>query len=425
MVTVKPPEHIIQVLQCLAENGYDAYLVGGCVRDSIMGRPVHDWDIASSATPDEVEKVFEKTVQTGKKCGTVTVILPGITVEVTTFRTESGYNDGRRPDNVEFVKSLDEDLSRRDFTMNAIAVSDSGEMIDPFGGVGDIKKRMIRCVGAPGERFSEDALRMFRAFRFSAELGFEIEAETLSSIKSNAKKARAISAERVRIELEKTLLSQKPEIAGEMIETGLLARNISSDGKCPDGLNNIAALPSEAVLRWCLFCAMLLDYDLIKTASDFLRAMRLDSNTIKTCDTALSAAMFSGGSEADDRVGVKKLLSKHGIAATRCAAAVHDTMHGKPHGTLPDTKNDPLHNAAHNSLHGKMMLQCVTEVLQSGECFSLETLAISGSDLVELGYEPGPELGGMLSVLLDYVVERPEANTREVLIGIIEEMTDR
>jgi len=169
-----------------------------------MDRPVHDWDLATSATPVDVARLFPKTVQTGEKFGTVTIVLPEGTVEATTFRTEGEYNNGRRPEKVEFISNIAEDLSRRDFTMNAMAQSVDGELIDPFGGLKDIKNGIIRCVGGPNTRFSEDALRMFRAYRFSAQFGFTIETETLHAIYANTGSAERISAERIRIELEKT-----------------------------------------------------------------------------------------------------------------------------------------------------------------------------------------------------------------------------
>ena len=396
MAAIKPPENIRKVLRCLADSGHAAYLVGGCVRDSVMGRPVHDWDIASSATPGEVEGIFKKTVLTGEKYGTVTVIMPECTVEVTTFRTESGYRDGRRPSVVEFVTSLDEDLSRRDFTMNAIAVSISGDMIDPYGGLDDIMARVIRCVGTPDDRFKEDALRMLRAYRFSAELRFMIEPGTKSSIIRNAEKTNLISAERVRVELEKTLLSPSPEIAGEMIKAGLVKRYLSTAGKQPGGINKLSELPLEAALRWCAFCAILSENGMIENPGDFLSKMRLDSNTIKICKTALAITGLQDGSEAFDKVGIKKLIARHGAAGVRCAAAVCD------------------------ALYSGSALKSTEEVLRSGECFSTDTLAVTGNDLISLGCPPGRGIGKILAALLSHVIEYPEDNTREALLDIIE-----
>jgi len=405
--TAEPPEYIKQVQKRLVESGYAAYLVGGCVRDSILGRPVHDWDITTSATPEVVESLFTRAILTGKEYGTVTVVVPECTVEVTTFRTEGGYRDGRRPSFVGFVRSLDEDLSRRDFTMNAIAASISGELTDPFGGLADIESRVIRCVGVPDERFSEDALRMLRAFRFSAELGFAVDADTLSSISRNAGLVSLISAERVSAELEKTLLSQSPEICGEIIKAGLLARYMSTPEKHSGSLgrlNAIAELPAEAALRWCAFCALLTESGSVTSAKAFLRDMRLDSKTVGACSRGLEIAGCYAGFNAYDNTGVKRLLSEHGIPAVRCAAAAFDVLGGGPH-------------------YGPA-LAVVDEIVGCGECFHLSGLAVSGSDLISLGHAPGPGLGGTLSSLLRHVIEHPEDNTREALMKIIEE-TDK
>jgi len=224
MTLTAPPEYIVSALKRVAAEGHECFLVGGCVRDAVMNRQIHDWDFATSATPAEIARLFPKTLMTGERFGTVTVVLPECSVEITTFRTEGVYSDGRHPSEVEFLSSVCEDLSRRDFTINAMAKSADGEIIDPFDGKRDINSRIIRCVGSPNIRFSEDALRMFRAFRFRAQLGFEIDGETERAIYSNAGMASRISSERVRIELEKTLLSKQPEIAAEMINAGLLDR---------------------------------------------------------------------------------------------------------------------------------------------------------------------------------------------------------
>ena len=390
MINVKPPEHIKYVLERLEENGYAAYLVGGCVRDAIIGRPVHDWDVTSSATPGDIGGIFEKTVFTGEKYGTVTVILPECSVEVTTFRTESDYSDGRRPENVMFTQHIEEDLSRRDFTMNAIAVSLSGSMTDPFGGIKDINDRVVRCVGEPGARFAEDALRMFRAFRFSAELGFDIRQGELNSIYANARKARLISAERIRVELEKTMLSRKPGLVAEMIKAGLLEKYMQTPGNHPNIPESFTALPAEAQLRWCAFSAILIKEGLIEAAGSFLRKMRLDAKTIKATSTALSINSFPDGS-----TGIKKLLAKHGKDAVRCTAAVQDMMHGG--STLKRTD----------------------ETIKSGECFTLKDLAISGSDLISAGLPPGSELGKTLTAMLDHVIDHPEDNNRKTLLMLV------
>ena len=403
MMSFNPPEHVGYILHHLAENGHAAYLVGGCVRDAVMGRHVHDWDIATSAAPVDVATLFPKTVMTGEKFGTVTVISADDTVEVTTFRVESGYKDSRRPERVTFVENLNEDLRRRDFTMNAMAISVARRLIDPYGGIKDIKSRVIRCVGDPDARFLEDALRMFRAFRFSAALGFNIEEGTMRAICANAGKAKLISAERVRVELEKTLLSHRPEIAGEMIKAGLLAKYVSESEISPDGLVKIERLPAEPVMRWCAFCAILLEEHLITSAMDFLQGMQLDGKTVKTCACALSIPEFPS-----DRTDIKRVFSKHGVQTTRCAAAINDTRQGSS-SIAPIIGSDEPYPC----------LARVNEIMASGECFSLSKLAVSGGDLIALGHPPGQELGEMLNMLLGYVLGHPEDNKREVLLKMV------
>ena len=444
MKNITPPEYVARILRRLTENGHAAFLVGGCVRDAIMGRPVHDWDIATSAKPTDISRLFETTVLTGERFGTVTVLTGGDTVEVTTFRSDGEYRDGRRPESVEFVANLEEDLSRRDFTMNAIAVSGKPGFVDPHGGVEDIKNRVIRCVGDPCTRFSEDALRMFRAFRFSAELGFAIEPATMRAIGENAGMSKLISAERVCVELEKTLMSQRPEIAGEMIKAGLLDRYLAASGNNPDdsdsldnpddpdnsdSLDWIASLPNEKALRWCAFCAALLDSGLLTSATEFLHEMRLDRKTARACALALAVPELPG-----DRIGVKQLLAKHGEDAVRCAAAVSQARKAsKAREASQASKASQASEASQASKTNEASkarsrpqpscppahLALVDEIIASGECYSLGKLAITGSDLIALGHPPGHEIGEMLDMLLGHVINCPEDNSREALLKLL------
>ena len=392
MSTANLPEYIAFILNRLISEGHECYLVGGSVRDTVMNRPVHDWDLATSAKPVEVASLFPKTVLTGEKFGTVTVVLPECTVEITTFRTEGEYSDGRHPEEVEFISNLNEDLSRRDFTINAMAKSPNGEVIDLFDGITDIKNRVIRCVGGPNTRFSEDALRMYRALRFSAELGFTIETETLKAIYANTGLAARVSSERIRVELEKTLMSQKPEVAGEMIKIGLLGRFIAVSGKSPEGIERIANLPAEAMLRWCAFCGILIKWKYIKSATDLLHNLHIDGKTIKTCSRALAITEFPV-----ERIKIKQLLSKNDAAVVRCAAAVSDTL------------NDE-----------SFLLKETDGILKSGECVTHGELAVSGRDLLELGHSSGKDLGETLNKLLEHVIENPKDNKREKLLDIVE-----
>ena len=237
------------MLYTLRGAGYGAYFVGGCVRDSLLGRRVHDWDAATSAPPQAVQALFERTAPTGLRHGTVTVISGGRALEVTTFRTEGAYSDHRRPDSVRFTGDLAADLSRRDFTINAMAMGPEGDVTDLFGGRADLQRRLIRCVGEPERRFSEDALRMLRALRFSAQLGFDIDPRTDAAVTALAPTAAALSAERVRDEFLRALASPRPQRAWEMLTRGLLARFAAAEGEAPP----LAALPVYARLAHLCF----------------------------------------------------------------------------------------------------------------------------------------------------------------------------
>jgi len=249
------PEPVRALCAKLWEAGYEACPVGGCVRDLLLGRTPEDWDVASSALPEAVMDLFLRTVPTGVKHGTVTVLTGDLAVEVTTFRREGGYADARHPDAVSFDAGLLEDLSRRDFTVNAMALGRMGEVIDPFGGRADLESRLIRCVGEAERRFSEDALRMLRAARFAAQLGFAIERETLAAMEKNAWRCAGLSGERVRLELEKTLLSPRPELAGEMVDLGLLDHLWDGWEKGRD-LSALRAAEPTVKARWRAFCGL-------------------------------------------------------------------------------------------------------------------------------------------------------------------------
>ena len=241
--------------ECLAQlkaAGKAAYPVGGWVRDRLLGREAGDVDLCTAALPEEVMALFPAAVPTGLAHGTVTVPTVSGNVEITTFRREGGYTDGRHPDGVRFDVGLTEDLARRDFTVNAMALAEDGTVVDPFGGREDLKSGFIRCVGEAERRFSEDALRMLRALRFKAQLGFELEEETGRALRANARRVEKVSRERLRAEVEKTLLSPRPQVAGKMIEMGLLDHLYVF----PEGvdLSGLAALPATPEERWRGFC---------------------------------------------------------------------------------------------------------------------------------------------------------------------------
>lgn len=391
MSKVTPPKYVRQILKNLQSRGHRAYLVGGCVRDMILSVQPNDWDICTSALPEAVLEIFPGSETVGIKHGTVAVKLGSRTVEVTTFRSEGRYTDHRHPEDVSFVSDLTTDLRRRDFTMNAIAVSADGFVSDPFGGVQDIEKRIIRCVGEPELRFEEDALRMFRALRFSARLGFEIEPESYAAIAKKAHLAGEISSERVQEEVEKLLMTKRPEMVMELIELGLmdsyLIRRLPEERKEAD----FSAVPMKNLQRWAALSVYLEHYECIRSVEDFLSSLRLDSRTVRCCSEA--AAIYRGVMPRNNAEW-KRLLNRCGVDAVSCAAAVQDFMQG-----------------------GKSSQRALKAVLKSGECFSMKHLAVSGDDLLEMGFE-GRALGDMLQFLLDYVIEYPDNNRRELLLSL-------
>ena len=325
MIQINPPKYVRQILFGLQARGHLAYLVGGCVRDVIMDMTPQDWDICTSALPEEVMELFPGSKPTGLKHGTVTVTVGSRSAEVTTFRTEGDYRDHRRPDSVTFVSDLITDLGRRDFTINAIALSVDGMISDPYDGVKDIQKRVIRCVGDPKLRFTEDALRMFRALRFSARLGFTIEYDTCEAINDCAPLAAELAPERVRDETEKILLTSRPETIGAAISFGLMKRYISGTGWKSPNFADIAAMPRKALSRWVAFAIMLRKYGYIPSAHDFLAELRLDGRTIRCCADAeqmLSAEL------PEDTLGWKKLLNRYGVDSVSCAVQASTVILG-------------------------------------------------------------------------------------------------
>ena len=371
-----PPKYVLNILCALDSAGHRAVLAGGCVRDSLLGRRPSDWDIASSASPEEVLALFPRCVPTGIKHGTVTVLSGGGSVEVTAFRAEGGYSDHRRPDSVSFGCPLEADLARRDLTVNAMAMDAAGEITDPFGGRDDLRRRLLRCVGEPERRFDEDALRMLRTVRLSAQLGFEIEPRTLEAIRALAHLASGLSAERVRDELLKTLRSPAPGLVWQLVDLGLLGACLApGDATAPREALDV--LPIYA--RLAHFCRGLELGGYIMSTDRFLAALRFDGETLRR--TASAVEVLKSGSR-----DWKRLLRGHGEAAVLAA----------------HPKNRALR-----------------AVLRSGECWELSSLAIGGRELAALGYS-GPELGRELRRLLDHVIDCPADNRADILCKLAE-----
>lgn len=360
-----------EILARLETAGFQTVLVGGCVRDLLLERPVNDYDIATAALPQQVMEQFPRCVPTGLRHGTVTVLLDGCPFEVTTFRADGDYLDGRRPEQVRFVPCLNEDLSRRDFTVNAMAMDLKGRLFDLHGGKDDLVRRRVACVGDPETRFREDALRMLRALRFAAQLDFAIEPGTLEAIGRCAELSKKLSAERVRDELEKTLCSPHPELAGQMMELGLL-KTFGLEG-APD-LSSLARLPAERAVRWAAFCRAVPEAD--------LRSLRLDKKTITQCRRACEAF-----SPAPTALAWKHMVCDHGWEVAGLVAA----LNGKERELAVLRAEDP--------------------------CVSLAQLAVTGADFPDM---QGKDVGRVLKTLLQHVLEHPADNEKKILLQLAE-----
>ena len=390
------PPGVSSILATLSDNGHDAYAVGGCVRDSLMGRPPADWDIASSAEPREVKRLFPQTYDTGVKHGTVTVAADGGRYEVTAFRVDGTYLDGRRPESVTFSRNIEDDLSRRDFTMNAIAFNPARGFIDPFGGRVDIARKIIRCVGEAERRFGEDALRMLRAARFAAQLGFTIDPDTLSAIAPLANRLELISAERIREELTRLLISPYPTAGVMLEETGLLTyalRGRAYGGNLPHALGLIEKCPKDTAMRCALFI-----YWAGAEAETVLRDLRFDNKTAR--ETVTYVEWLDKGLPRRP-YEIKKALN------ILTPEYFFRLLTLKSIFTPGLTDEIPR---ARKTAEG---------IIERGECYSLKTLAVSGDDLQKAGVPGGKTTGETLGRLLDAVMRDPGMNEKGRLMYMI------
>lgn len=388
MIKINVPEEIREIISCLENAGHEAYLVGGCVRDSLLGCEPADWDITTSAHPEETMAIFgSRALPTGLKYGTVSVKTPGGCVEVTTYRTDGDYTDNRRPATVGYADTLEEDLSRRDFTINAMAYSISGEIIDPFGGQRDLSSHLIRCVGIARERFEEDALRMFRCLRFAARLGFAIHPDTFSAIYEKAHLAAFLSAERINDELVKLLSCRGSYLLSSVFESGLMSS--FGIGEPSVDFQSLDSLPAGGFLRLAAMCHILEKSGVI-AAKGFLEDLRFDTLSIKKCSTV--CRMLSQGLPDDD-IGWKTLLSRSGSELCLSAAQIAGAEDG--YGCIG----------------------VLERVLASGECWSMHQLAVNGHALSALGFS-GKKLGAELEQLLGHVIRHPEDNDPDTLLHL-------
>lgn len=382
---ISVPPQVERIIEILNGGGYEAYAVGGCVRDTLLGRRPEDWDITTSARPEEVKALFHRTIDTGIQHGTVTVMIGGTGYEVTTYRIDGEYEDGRHPKAVEFTASLLEDLKRRDFTINAMAYSHETGIVDAFGGMEDLKNRMIRCVGDPMERFTEDALRILRAIRFSAQLDFAVEEETWRAIGRIGPNLKKVSRERVQMELTKLLCSDHPERIRQVYETGISPYVSAEFAALPwEAAEILPSLSREKYVRWAGFLRCQGD---ARKAVQILKDLKLDNETIGRVKTLVA---WSGISLEPEPAAVRRAMSQ---------------MEPEVWDALMDLNG-----------YGEEIQRLTAQIRERGDCLDLKHLAVKGQDLIAAGVRPGKQMGKILAQMLDVVLERPEYNKKELLL---------
>ena len=433
------PKEVLEIITQIEECGYEAFVVGGCVRDMLMQRIPNDWDITTSAKPEEIKKIFRRTYDTGIQHGTVTVILNKEHYEVTTYRIEGEYKDFRRPETVNFVEDISLDLSRRDFTMNAIAYHPERGFVDPYGGIEDIKNRCIRSVRDAEERFTEDALRILRAIRFSAQLDFIIEEGTLQGIASCRELLAFISKERIRDEFIKICLSSSPGHIHQLYELNLLEYIVPEFIKAyhvpqnhPHHIYNVAYhtivamenTPPERTLRLAVFL-----HDIGKTetrttdkrgidhfynhpeysvqmAKKILKDLRMDNQSIKDICLLVGYHDYHLKNQIS-KSAIKKLLSCIGPELFDKLMLVQ----------LADVKAQNPQKLEKKLELIKLQETIKEEVIRKNECYNKAMLAITGKDLMDSGIERGPIIGKLLEQALNHAIQKPDENKKEILIA--------
>lgn len=430
------PEKVNYIIETLMKHGFEAYAVGGCVRDTVLSRVPQDWDITTSAKPEQVKGIFSHTVDTGIRHGTVTVMINHEGFEVTTYRIDGEYEDARHPKEVQFTSNLLEDLRRRDFTINAMAYNEADGLVDAFNGLEDLQKGIIRCVGCAKERFSEDALRMLRAVRFAAQLGFSIEEETKKAIGMLAPNIAKVSAERIQVELVKLLVSANPNEIRTAYETGLtrvflpeLDRMMETPQNNPHhcytvGEHTVEALcyvPADKVLRLTMLlhdvakpeCRTTDEKGIdhfyghpaagSKMAKIILRRLKFDNETTER--TCRLVEWHDDNPKLDERL-IRRAVSRIGAEQYPALFAVKtaDIMAQSDYHKREKLDYVKAYEAAYQ------------EIMEKQQCLTIKQLAVTGNDLIENGMKPGKEIGEMLKYLLEQVLENPQWNTKEKLL---------
>jgi len=439
------PKPVISIINTLNAVGQEAYIVGGCVRDLLLGMEPADWDITTSAEPELVKSLFSRTVDTGLEHGTVTVMIDKEGYEVTTYRVDGKYEDHRRPKEVCFTKSLKEDLLRRDFTINAMAYNDQEGIIDLYKGQEDLENALIRCVGKAEDRFMEDALRMLRAIRFSAKLDFDIEETTYEAIKSLAYLIEHVSAERIQVELSKTLISKQPDKIRELVNTGLI-KHIIPEYESIIGLDqenpnhcltvdehtyrSLLHVEAKSALRWAMYFHDMgkgetktvddkgvghfyghpnVSADMAKTV---LKRLKFDN---KTLERVTRLVRYHDYRFPADKISVRKGIHTIGQAYFDDYLKIR---RADIRGQHPDFMEDRLADLDD-------IEKSYQEILADEECVSLKNLAVNGNDILSLGVKKGKSVGRILEELLELVLDNQALNTKVQLLGLAKEIKDR
>ena len=435
---IQLPDKVHKIINTLEEAGYEAYAVGGCVRDSILGREPDDWDITTSAKPEEIKRLFPRTIDTGIRHGTVTVMLDKEGFEVTTYRIDGDYEDSRHPKEVTFTANLAEDLKRRDFTINAMAYNESRGLVDLYGGLADMEAGIIRCVGDARERFTEDALRMMRAVRFSAQLGYRIDEKTREAIKALAPNLRKISAERIQTELVKLVVSPHPDylrIAYEMCITAQVLPEFDLCMETPQNnphhcynvgehiLHSMLAVRADKVLSLGMLFhdigkpqTMTVDEHGIthnrkhpvvgaEMTRKILRRLKFDNDTT---DKVTKLVLYHDQEIGATQTGVRRAIHRMGENIFPLLFAVYRADISAQSDYKREEKLQKL-----SYIEG-----LYEEICRKGDAVNLKDLAITGADLIAQGMKPGREIGAVLQELLDIVLEDPTLNTPEQLLEI-------
>ncbi|BBF44537.1 tRNA nucleotidyltransferase [Lachnospiraceae bacterium KM106-2] len=449
---IKVPSNVKLIIEELNKSGFQAYAVGGCVRDSILGRVPGDWDITTSAKPMQVKEIFSRTVDTGIEHGTVTVMIGKEGYEVTTYRIDGEYEDNRHPKSVEFTSNLVEDLKRRDFTINAMAYNDEEGIVDVFEGLKDIERKVIRCVGTPQHRFDEDALRILRAIRFAGQLGFHIEDETREAIIEKAPNLSSISAERIRVELTKLLISKGPDRLIMGYETGITkvvlpefdlmleTKQNNHHHKYDVGrhsihsVEEISRMVKEADIdskHHVILCWTMLLHDVgkpvtktvdeqgidhfhghqiesEKIAKKVLKRLKFDNYTI---DMVCRLIRWHDKRYELNEVAMRQTASQIGKDIMDLLFMVQEADVLAQSEDLQEEKLKVLEEA-------KIIYK---GILERKECLTLKELSVNGGDLIALGLKPGKQLGEILNELLQRVLVDPELNKKEVLLSLVDE----